>query len=159
MIFETFSKLTGYPNYHEINKQIFIGDYVSSLDNQFLNQNKINVIVNCSKNLPLNPNNKINYRVSVKDDFTHASIIIMIKYLINIIPLLNKHLDKKDVILIHCRCGIQRSATVLAALLMYRYKISKLDAIKIIKNKRIITFLPGPNFNLALDMYEKYITK
>ena len=89
MLFKTFSKLTKYPSYHKINKQLFIGDYSSSKNNNFLKSNKINVIVNCSKNLELNSNNKINYRVNVNDDFTSASAIIMYKYIIHLIPLLN----------------------------------------------------------------------
>jgi len=83
--------------------------------------------------------------------------MFMVDYLKKLSPILNEHLEKNDNILIHCRCGMQRSATIMAGLLMYRYRITKWQAIKIIKSHRFIAFIPAPNFNLSLDIYERFL--
>ena len=83
----------------------------------------------------------------------------MFRYLKKLIPLINNHLLKKDTILIHCRAGMQRSATFLAALLMYNLKLPKNKTINLIRKKRNISFLPYANFNLSLTEYENYLIK
>ena len=158
MIINNVLNFIGYNHYAKINKQIFLGDIYSSKNINFINENGINVIINCSKNLDFEKNfNGFKYRVAVNDDFSYSSIVSMIFYFRELIPIINNHLDKGDIILIHCRAGMQRSASFLSALLMYRYKISKYQSMKIVRNKRYITFLPGPNFGLSLDIYQKYL--
>ena len=157
MKFYNIIKKLGYKSYNKINENLYIGDYLSALDSKFLEDNKINVVVNCSKNLDFTNINIIKYRVFLNDDMQYSTVMLMVNYLKKLSPILNRHIEKGEKILIHCRCGMQRSATILAALLMYRYKITKWQAIKIIKSKRFIAFLPAPNFNLSLDIYEKYL--
>ena len=83
----------------------------------------------------------------------------MFRYLKKLIPIVNNHLLKKDTILIHCRAGMQRSATFLAALLMYNLKLSKNKTINLIRKKRRMAFLPYANFNLVIHEYENYLIK
>lgn len=78
-------------------------------------------------------------------------------YMKKLIPIINNHINNKQKILIHCRAGIQRSAAVVAALLMYRYNIEKNFAMNIVRHKRYCAFLPLPNFNLSLHLYQNYL--
>lgn len=157
MKFYNIIQKLGYKSYNKINDNLFIGDYLCALDKNFLENNNINIVVNCSKNLEFSDQNIHKYRVNLHDDMQYSTIMLMVNYLKNLSPILNNHVEKNDKILVHCRCGMQRSATILAGLLMYRYKITKWQAIKIIKSHRFVAFLPAPNFNLALDIYEKYL--
>lgn len=158
MIFYKLLTNLGYKSYNKITNQIFIGDCVSSKNRDFLKKNNINVVVNCSKNFKFIKNISIKkYRVNLHDDMCYSTILLMIKYLKILSPILNKHIENGDNILIHCRCGMQRSATILAGLLMFRYRISKWQAMHIIKAKRFITFLPNANYGLSLDLYEKFL--
>jgi len=157
MKFYNIIQKLGYKSYNKINDNLYIGDYLSALDTTFFKTNKINVVVNCSKNLKFTDLNVVKYRVFLNDDMQYASVMFMVDYLKKLSPILNEHLEKNDNILIHCRCGMQRSATIMAGLLMYRYRITKWQAIKIIKSHRFIAFIPAPNFNLSLDIYERFL--
>lgn len=148
----------GYKSGSKITDNLFISDKHAALDKTFLNNNNIDVIVNCSKNIPFIKNYDVQkFRIPLNDDCVVDTICKMTLYLKDIIPQLNLLLENNKKILIHCRCGMQRSATVLVSLIMYRYRIRLEEAYKIIKNKRMITFFPFPNFQLSLDMYEKYL--
>ena len=115
----------GIDNCNKIVENIFIGDEKCSQNLAFIKQENINVVVNCSRDLDFFIENGHTYRIPVDDNFSHASIRIMYNYIIKLVPIINNHLDKGDVLLIHCRAGIQRSATFLTALLMYRNNLSK----------------------------------
>lgn len=158
MIFYKILTKLGYKSYNKITKQLFIGDCVSSTSLDFLKKNNINVIVNCSKNFKFIENIDVyKYRVNLHDDMCYSTILLMTEYLKILSPILNKHIENNDNILIHCRCGMQRSATILAGLLMLRYRIKKWEAMHIIKAKRFITFLPNANYGLSLDLYENFL--
>lgn len=143
-----------------ITPQLLLTDGNAATNVEYLKQHNVSIVVNCSKTIPFAkfPVRK-RYRIPLHDDCVVDTICNMTLFLKRLIPKLNTHLDQNETILVHCQCGMQRSATVMAALLMYRYKITHLEAYKIIKNKRFVTFLPFPNFQLSLDMYEQYLRK
>ena len=141
-LYNIFSKYTNYPNWHKITKNIYIGDAKSSLNSSFLKKENITIIVNCTPKLPFIKNNSIiKYRIPVKDDFSYGSIYLMTKYLKKYTPILNQHLENNENILIHCRCGIQRSAIVVASILMFHENLSKGEAMKYIQSIRNVKVL------------------
>ena len=147
----------GYKHYNKINNNIYIGNINTAENTDFITNNNISIVINCSKDIPFYTSHTKNYRIPVNDDLSTASIILMTHYLKYVIPKINNHLNNGEILLIHCRAGIQRSATFLAGLLMYRYKLDKLTAITTIRNKRSICFLPSGNFNISLDIYSNYL--
>lgn len=118
-----------YNNVDEIIPGVWLGNYKSAIDLNFLKSNNINFIVNCTKDKPfytevynniVSNNSKTlidTYRIPVNDSLLECDIIIMEKYFRIIIPLLMKKYIKGERILIHCHAGKQRSAIVVAALL------------------------------------------
>jgi len=147
----------GYKHYDKINNNIYIGNINTAQNTDFIKNNNISIIINCSKDIPFYYNHTVNYRIPVNDDLSTASIVLMTHYLKHLIPIINNHLNKGEILFIHCRAGMQRSATFLAGLLMYHYKLDKHAVITLIKNKRFVCFLPSGNFNISLDIYSNYL--
>lgn len=141
--------------------RIWIGDLNSSQDKDFLRKNNINVIVNCTKDLPniFEPftikdiDEKIldecfikYYRINANDNgrddekinfWNDAQSIVL--------HILDKYKEGKN-ILIHCAAGQQRSCTFCFYLMTFLgYK--KDDAIKIIISKREQAFNYGKEFH------------
>ncbi len=111
--------------------KLLLGDYKSAVNLKTLFKHKINVIINCSKDIPFivdkyKPETLSKYgikelelyRIPVDDSLRSEDIYSMVVYYKRIIPYLMKKLvNEKQNILIHCRAGAQRSASIVAVLL------------------------------------------
>jgi len=107
---------------------LWLGNYKSALDAQFIKNNNISVIVNCSVDLPyiydiIDVNShglsKLEtFRIPVYDSLLDHDIYIMEQYYHTVIPFIIKKLLKEHKnVLVHCHAGAQRSASVVAAVL------------------------------------------
>ena len=108
----------------EIIPGLWLGNYKSALDVDFLLNNNIDVIINCTQHIPfvnqleLNIDDIETYRIPVNDSLLECDFLLMQDYFKIIIPLLlRKYTIEKKKILIHCHSGKQRSAILTAALL------------------------------------------
>jgi hypothetical protein len=108
----------------QIIPRLWLGNYKTALNLDFLSSNNINYIVNCTPDIPfINniynlPNNIETFRIPVYDSLLEKDILLMEQYFKIIIPLLlRKYTIENKNILIHCHVGKQRSAIVVAALL------------------------------------------
>lgn len=129
---------------------LWLGNYNSSQDKLFLNQNNIKVIINCTKNLNFLKHDKIKYiyRVPIDDNLQEDEIKNMEKWILKTVRIIHYHLSEKNNILIHCAAGMQRSAIIVLSYL-FEYKYSNNDVNKIVdfmRSKRPIVFTPGMNF-------------
>ncbi len=70
--------------------------------------------------------------------------------LTNTIPMIHKTLADSKTVLVHCRLGRQRSATVVAAYLMYSHEMMPIEAMQVVKSLKSDTFQLLPNFMSAL---------
>jgi dual specificity phosphatase 12 len=117
--------ITNYNNNISVDQiipRLWLGNYQAALDIDFLSKNKINLVINCTPNIPFVSNSNIRgietFRIPVYDSLLEKDIILMEQYFKIIIPLLlRKYTIEKKNILIHCHAGKQRSAIVTAALL------------------------------------------
>lgn len=114
-----------YNDADEIIPNLWLGNHNSALNPNFLKNNNINVIINCTKDKSFinsesyesNENIEM-YRIPVNDSLLECDFIIMQEYLEKMISLLlKKYTIEKKNILVHCHMGKQRSAIVIAALL------------------------------------------
>ena len=120
---------------------LWLGNYKAAHDINFLIDNKIDMIVNCTSNIPLihdiidqklkkEKYNNINsldlcsiynietFRIPVNDSLLQRDFIIMEHYFKIIVPLLlRKYTIENKKILINCHAGRQRSTIVVAALI------------------------------------------
>jgi len=116
-------------NANEIIPGIYLGSFRAAHDTKFLFDNNIEVIVNCTTNIPfvrdtpltasvLSHVNKIfHVRIPVEDSLLEKDIVLMEEYLHFIVPFLVQRYRNNKRILIHCREGKQRSSIVVASLL------------------------------------------
>jgi hypothetical protein len=158
---------------------LWLGNAKAALDYDFLKENNISIIVNCTPDIPFvyqntDNNEYMNFetiRIPMNDTSSESDNNILknnLKHVIKFISL--KFFHEKKNVLIHCRAGVSRSASVMLAFLFYSIKknikqnnfISELSDDDIIKNiinymlkRRSCVFFYGTrlNFKKALDDY------
>jgi len=140
---------------NEIIQNLWIGDYKSALNKKFLIKNNIKLIINCSKTLDFTDlENIIKIRLSMNDDRKEISDQKMIKLFPTVYDIINNNLKNNNGVLVHCKAGMQRSATIVALYLMRKYNINFEEVKKIIRNKRNIVFRPYINFIKPIEYFE-----
>lgn len=165
----------------KIIENVWLGNVNDSQNINFLKMNNINVIVNCTKDVPFINHVHFKYRIPVNDDLQEKSFDEMAVAMSYIIPVLVKHVERGDRILIHCHAGMQRSAIITLALLtvltfpdVFKSLDKNTDVssfldkfynklIDHMKTCRPIVFTPGMNFKTSYHKWfntylQNYIT-
>lgn len=125
---------------------IYLGNINISQNEEFIKQNNIKLIVNCSRNIPfLNLSNCEKIRIPIDDNRIFKNNDIL-KYL-HILEKIHQYRKDKKNILIHCRAGSQRSANIILLYLTKKLEIDFETSYNIIKKKREICFTPINSFN------------
>lgn len=147
-------------NEHEIVDNLWLGNYNSSQNNLFIKQNNIKLIINLSKELDFvdidvttsYPLEK--YRIPMNDNFSKINRNILISHYEDVYEKIDSYISNNEGVLIHCRQGMQRSATLTALYLMQKKKIYSYEAKKIIRKKRFIAFFPFNIFESVFTYYD-----
>lgn len=133
---------------------LWIGSKGDSESAEFMQSNNIKYIVNCTRDIGFSFSGTIpGYRVPVHDAYFENRV--MHKYLPIVVRQINEVLKSGGSVLVHCYAGMQRSATVVAAYLMYVFNMTKARAISYIQSRKSETFQPKPTFDKALDAWER----
>ncbi len=141
--------------YNKIINNLYIGNYQSAIDSQFLKDNNIKLIVNCTKTYEYTvPKNIQHIRLNITDFNSPENNIIIASNIDKIIDIIDNYLKSNEGVLVHCHMGQQRSAMVVACYLMKHKKINLDKAIERIKSKRKLAFLPDATFMDFLKYYE-----
>jgi protein tyrosine phosphatase len=161
------------------NNTLWLGNYKSALDYNFLKKNKISIIINCTPDIPFiytmldtDNNDFVNFesiRIPIHDNSSDKENQILLANLKDTIDFIHfKFFKQHKNILIHCAAGVSRSASVMAAFIFDTVKKDKnkydknLNDSQIMKNvisyivkKRPRAFFYGSklNFKKALDTY------
>jgi protein tyrosine phosphatase len=142
-------------NAHEIIPRLWLGNAKASMDEDFIRQKNITVVFNCTKNLPFSPMIPIKYRIPVDDNLEEEEIRNMELWSSEIsYKMMTEYIEGKT-ILVHCMAGMQRSAASVAFFLISYLKMRALDAMKMIKEKRMIAFYPRANFGRSIDYFDR----
>ncbi|AGF85472.1 tyrosine phosphatase [Moumouvirus goulette] len=146
-------KYQGETNATMIINNIWLGNQMAAQDLNFISKHNIKYIINVTYDI-FNKYDFINYlNFPLNNDYEHTKFFIktmeecsnIIMYLItNNIP-----------ILIHCKRGHHRSASVLAYLLMKYYGLNLYQSINYIKNLRPTTFRKNNPMLQSLIFLEK----
>ena len=138
----------------EILPNLWLGNVRASMDQEFIRKKGIQVVFNCTKNLPFCHLIPVKYRVAVDDNLEEDEIRNMQLWSSEItFKMLSEYTSGKP-ILVHCMAGMQRSAASLAMMLIVYKNIHAQQAMKIIKDRRNIAFLPSPNFLRSIQYFD-----
>lgn len=135
--------------------RLWLGNADSAKNRAAIVQRGINVIVNCTKDIPFAaiPEVPYRYRVKIDDDLSQKEIGNMSRALRAVLPIIHFHWLRGDTILIHCAMGIQRSAIVTMAYLCQYHGFTPHEAYTRITSRRPIAFRPAINFRSSLETY------
>lgn len=142
-------------NVNEIIPRVWLGNAKASMDEEFIRNNKINTVFNCTKNLPFSPSIPIQYRIPVDDNLEESEIRNMELWSTEIAFKIISEYIKGNCILVHCMAGRQRSAASVAFMLIAFNKMRALDTMKLIKERRIVAFYPRANFGRSIDYFDR----
>jgi protein-tyrosine phosphatase len=139
--------------------RLYLGGIRAALDENFLTDKKVNVIFNCSKDIPFIqlPQQINQYRVPVDDNLQDTEIDNMTKWSPEIVYKLLREYHEDKVILIHCAAGMQRSAAACLMFLMTLWKQPQQPVLAFMQERRPIVFQPGMNFKRSIDWYEQWL--
>jgi protein-tyrosine phosphatase len=144
-------------NADEILPGLWLGNYQASQDDIFLRSKGIDIVFNCTKDLPFNPLIHTRYRLPVDDNLQEDEIRNMELWSYEVIYKLVRESKKEKPILVHCAAGMQRSAAVVAMYLIVMRNMTWEQAKRYIQQRRAIAFTPGPNFERAIiGFYNSY---
>lgn len=132
---------------------LWIGSQQDSQNHAASKRHNITLVVNCTRNVPFKVPGVERVRVAVDDDPGEADE--MLWHLPRAVSAIEDHLSKGGGVLVHCYAGISRSASVVAAYLMFKEGLSVREAMARIKAVKPETFGPDPTFASALHAFER----
>ena len=164
-----FSK--DYPT--QVIDKLWISGSTLSSDEKFIRANNIRTIINCTSEVPntfkpfylakTNHNPFLEYhQINVPENPRSIhDFKTFYDSLLKLVPLVNYKLSSGSSVLIHCSDGNQRSATLVAAVMYYKYRKSHnctMDqVVNHIKNIRRTAFLTKINYKQVLEEYIKIV--
>lgn len=139
----------------EILPRLWLGNVRASKDEEFIAKNNIQVVFNCTKDLPFSPKIPIKYRIPLDDNLEEQEIRNLELWSAEVaFKIMTEYISGKS-ILIHCMAGMQRSAASMAIMMIAYLNCHALDAMKMIKEKRPIAFYPRANFGRSIDYFDR----
>jgi rhodanese-related sulfurtransferase len=142
-------------NADEIVPRLWLGNVRASVDEGFLHDRNIQVVFNCTKNLPFSYMVPIRYRIPVDDNLQEEEIRNMALWSVEIAHKIMSEYNKGKTILVHCMAGMQRSAAAVAFFLIANNRMKMEDAMAYIRQRRPIAFTPGANFEDSIRYFMK----
>jgi protein-tyrosine phosphatase len=97
----------------------------------------------------------IKYRIPVDDNLEEQEIRNMELWSSEIAFKITTEYKQGRRILVHCMAGMQRSAAIVAMVLIARYRCTSSEAMAYIKRKRPIAFYRQANFLKSIKGFEK----
>ena len=143
------------PHASLIEDRLWIGDYHSSQDETFLRSQHIDVVFNCTKDLPFKNIAPTQYRIPLDDNLEDQEIYNAGLWAGEIAYRIAKEYKEGKRILVHCMAGRQRSAMSVAVFLILYRGFTTDEAIGAIRSKRSIAFSPSANFKRSIQAFEK----
>jgi len=151
------NRLGNIPNYSMIVPNLYLGNINTANDENFLIDNNIQAIINCTQNEPFHKyfENKETLRISINDSREEDNIEQFKSEIINAINFIDDNINKNKPVFIHCYWGLMRSATVVAAYLIKRFNLTHIEAIHMVQEQRPFALSSFYNFNEVLIFVEK----
>jgi protein-tyrosine phosphatase len=134
--------------------RLWLGNKKAALNTQWLQENHITTVFNCTKDVPFGAGPLHQYRVPIDDSLLQEDIQKLTAWTPEIMYKLVAEYNRGAVILVHCWAGVQRSAAVVAMFLM-TYSRQPLSAVvPYMRQRRSIVFSPAMNFEQSIRAWE-----
>jgi atypical dual specificity phosphatase len=144
---------------HEIIPRLWLGNRRAAVNMEWLQTNNINVVVNCSRDIPFSDDTYVVgrriYRIPIDDSLREKDINYLTTASEEVALTLLREYKSGARILVHCAAGMQRSAATVAIFLMTLNHWSAEKAVVYIRSIREIAFRPGINFLPSIQEYER----
>jgi len=135
---------------HEILPNLWLGSFVDARRHS----HAMDAVVNCTVDLPFFGVPKPRMRLPVDDNASENASLA--PFLHQAVAFVRAHLAHRRRVLVHCFAGIQRSATVAAAVVMRVRGLSANDAVEFVHARSPNTFLGGANFMASLEAFDQF---
>ena len=139
---------------HQIVPRLWLGNKISALDERFLRENHIGAVFNCTKDFPFSPMIAHKYRVPVDDNLEPVELRNMERWAPEIVYKVVSEYKKGNVVLIHCHAGMQRSAAVMAMVLIAMTGKTPDEVMAHIRSIRRVAFHPSANFDSSIRGFD-----
>ena len=131
---------------NQISDKVYLGNFLSAKDEINLIKNNINRVLSCLGYCTLKYNNEsIQHKILDLDDTSDTNIIQYFKEAL-------KFIDESDKILVHCLCGVSRSASIVIAYFMWKNKLTYDESFNKVSERRIVS--PNLGFIKQLEIFE-----
>ena len=144
---------------HEIIPRLWLGNRRAAANMEWLQMNNINVVMNCSKDIPFADDTEVvrrrTYRIPIDDSLRDRDIDYLTTASEEVALTLLREYKNGRRILVHCAAGMQRSAASVAIFLMTLKGWTAEKAVNYIRSIRPIAFRPGINFLASIQEYER----
>ena len=139
----------------QIIKNLWIGSEGDSVTPSFYETHNIRLLINATANIPIvaDPEDVRTYRIPVDDSPDENDV--MLRHFPTAVLLIDEARRHGHGVLVHCRAGMQRSAAVVAAYLMWKRGMTANQAFDYINRRKAETFWPVPTFEPALRAWEQ----
>ena len=139
--------------------RLWLGNARAAQNEDFLKQQEIEVVFNCTKDIPFSPVIRRRYRVPVDDDLSEEEIRNMELWSFEIVYKLIKEYKSGKNILVHCAAGMQRSAATVAMFLIATEGMNPEQAIAAVKERRPIAFFQNANFKESIEAFYRFFNQ
>lgn len=136
--------------------QIYIGNYDDANNPEILNKYCINFLINCTKNNNIFGNIEY-FQILIDDPPSEKDINYINNNFLSITNYIDNKIKNKFNILIYCKRGMQRSATIVAIYLMIKFNLDYQKACNFIKSKRQLCFFGSINYESSLIFIQNYL--
>jgi hypothetical protein len=141
----------------EIIPGVWIGNWYTALNGDWLKRNNIQAVFNCTKTVDFHPSVPHQYRIPVDDNLQPAEIKNMELWAPEIAFKILREFNAGHPMLIHCHAGMQRSTTACAFFLMVLTGRPLIQVMYLIQSRRKVAFRPAANFANALRAFEERV--
>ena len=147
-------------DFSEVIPNIFIGNAAAARDPKFFNQHKISHVINVTEKEPNHFEQKIDDLRQSKVVYLHLPVSdkcssTLSAYFAQTNAFIKDCLSSEtNALLIHCKCGVSRSSTVLLAFLVQVRRMTLSNALNLVRKKRR-RIRPNIGFFLQLLSVEK----
>ena len=142
----------------QIVPNLWIGSAADAADRAAAKRRNIKLVINCSRDIaPTLASTVPLYRIPI-DDWTGESKELM-KHLPRVVTAIDAVLAGGGGVLVHCFAGMQRSAAVVAAYMMFKYGHTAAEAMRRIQQTKPETFRPVPTFEKTLQQWERRLAR